>query len=203
MWSWFKRPKLQPNTTRSCEMTQVDNFLKTIDKLFEETMQDKLEVPDETWIKLQQIAKQKEMELNDIELRTNTGKVLVNLDDENAWDKVAEYLEIDDVKDAPTRTLAPVSVAKAVVEPQANMQKITIIGKMGAELPGEDELKQILSANLKPLGVDVDAVTVKKNAENVEVELTTTAKESVKDDDIKKAIMTNTDKIMQISNIVI
>lgn len=184
-------------------MTQVDNFLKTIDKLFEETMQDKLEVPDETWIKLQQIAKQKEMELNDIELRTNTGKVLVNLDDENAWDKVAEYLEIDDVKDAPTRTLAPVSVAKAVVEPQANMQKITIIGKMGAELPGEDELKQILSANLKPLGVDVDAVTVKKNAENVEVELTTTAKESVKDDDIKKAIMTNTDKIMQISNIVI
>ena len=184
----------------------IQHIIESVDKLFEAdipTLQGKLELRDDTWARLQQLAQTKGMELNNIALKTTTGKTLVTMQDADPWSAITEYLELEDIKDSPPRALQPFNIDKAIKNPQANLKKITIVGKMGDELPNQDELRQILAANLKPIKVDVESVTVTKEAANVTILVTATADATAKDDDIKKIIQTNVDKILPITNIII
>lgn len=180
-------------------------IFEKIDRLFEAdiaTLQTLLEIPDEAWIRLQELAKSKNFELSGTELKTSDGKTLVTTTDENAWDSIVRYLEIEDIKDEPTRTLTPEIINKAVHEPSAALKQITIVGT-AEELPAEDQVKEILAANLKPLKIDVESAKVSKDAGAVTIEANVTSSEIVKDEDVKKAISTNFDKVMKINNIII
>lgn len=183
----------------------LNQVLESLDKLFEDdvvTLQSMLEIPDAAWLRLQVLAKTKNFELSGTELKTTDGKTLVTIQDENAWDNIIKYLEIEDIKDTPTRTLTPEDINKAVHEPSASLKQITIVGT-AEELPAEDQVKEILSANLKPLNIEVESVKVSKDAGTVTIDASVTSTDIVKDEDVRKAISTNFDKVMTINNIII
>lgn len=183
---------------------KIDYIIESLNRLFEDarSLKDLLELEDAAWESLKSQADRKGFTLTDQNLMTKDGKVVVTIEDEDAWQKITDYLDIEDLKNEPRRNVTPVNVVKSVINPSASLKKIIITGT-AQDLPVEEEVQEILNANIKSLGAEVSNVTVSKDTGTVTLQADVINSEEVKDEDLKKAIATNFDKVMKINTIAI
>lgn len=181
------------------------NLQERIDRLFEEveTFPELLEINHDVWERLQEIASTKNYILTDVELRTDDGKTLVTLDTPDNWQQLLVYLDLEDLKDEPLRDLDLSRLGKMKAYPEATMRRIIISATLGdGELPSEDQIKEILTANLAPIKGRIHGkVEVIKQNEAVTVKANILTKDDVEDSEITDLLKTNLDKVMTISNI--
>jgi hypothetical protein len=151
-----------------------------------------------------QIARAKGFILEYDSLRTKDGKTLVTLDSPDSWKQLMTYLELENLADAPIRELTPDKLQQATVHPQAIMKQVMINATMGADgiLPTEQEIKEILTANLKPIKGDIqgNVQVIKQNA-NIIVKCNVIFTQQVENADIERTLKTNLDKILTITNL--
>jgi hypothetical protein len=186
-------------------MVKTMNLQERIDRLFEEveTFPELLEINHDVWERLQEIASTKNYILTDVELRTDDGKTLVTLDTPDNWQQLLVYLDLEDLKDEPLRDLDLSRLGKMKAYPEATMRRIIISATLGdGELPSEDQIKEILTANLAPIKGRIHGkVEVIKQNEAVTVKANILTKDDVEDSEITDLLKTNLDKVMTISNI--
>ena len=195
-----------------------DKFKKDFKKLVKETLiresepksfAELFEIGPDIFNKIQLIAVDKDLVLSDFELKTPEpdNRILIDLNSENAWEQLMTYLEMEELKDKPTRTLTVDDIEKASKEESTEGTKqIDIIAGTGAgEVPSEQEMAQILAANLKVInGTLVGKPEVQKLEDKIVVKFRSAFDDpNVTPDEIKKNIGSNLDKIIQIQDIVI
>jgi hypothetical protein len=178
-------------------------YYKTLHKIFEaRTFQEFFEINHEVWLRIQAIAKTKGYLLTDYELRTQDGKTLVDLNSDDSWNQLLTLLGLEDLKDEPIRSININRFSTLKAYPKSNIYKIKIEGDLGAEeLPDEDQIKEILTANLAPIDGRIQGkVKVTKQDANIIIVFNAVTKEE-EDDEIKKYIQTNFDKIVTVKNV--
>ena len=181
------------------------NLIDKINLILEraETFPEMLEISDDVWQALTQVAQNKGFILEDDTLRTVDGKTLVTLDTEDSWQQLMTYLELENLVDTPIRELTIDKIRQAQTHPEAIMKQVTINATMGADgiLPTEQELKEILTANLKPIkgSVQGNIQVIKQNA-SIAVKFNVVSPQ-IENSEIERVLKTNLDKILQITNL--
>ena len=176
-------------------------YYKTLHKIFEaRSFQEFFEIQPDVWRRIQEIAKSKNYILTDFELRTQDGKTLVDISSDDSWNQLLTLLGLEDLKDEPIRSLNINQFSKMKAYPKSNIYKIKIDGDLGAEeLPDEDQIREILTANLAPINGKIQGkvqVTKQDNSVFIIFDAVTNSDE----DDLKKYIRTNFDKIVKVKN---
>lgn len=179
---------------------RYDDNLK---KIFEaRSFEEFFEINHDVWKRMQEIARTKGYLLTDYELRTQDGKTLVDINSDDSWGQLLTLLGLEDLKDEPIRSLNINQFSKMKAYPKSNIFKIKIEGDLGAgELPDGDQIKEILTANLAPIDGRIQGkVKVTKQDASVFIVFDAVTKEQ-DEQEVKKVIATNFDKILQIKNI--
>ena len=177
-------------------------YIKNLDKIFESrSFPEFFEINHEVWQRIQAIARSKNYLLTDYELRTQDGKTLVDLSSDDSWNQLLTLLGLEDMKDMPIRSLNINQFSKMKAYPKSSIYKIKIEGDLGAEeLPDEDQIKEILTANLAPLNGKIQGkVQITKQDANVFIAFDVITNSD--EEDVKKYISTNFDKILSIKNV--
>ena len=193
-----------------------EKFSKEFKKILSETLfneeeagsfVEKFEISPEVFKAFQQIAREKDLVLSDFELKTPDNRVLVDLSTEDAFEQILTYLELEYLKDSPTRTITINDVMRANKEEKtSNTKNIQIIASAGAgEIPTSEEFQRIIAANLKVLqGTLAGKAEVIKAEDKIVARFMAAFEDpNVTDEEIKKNIGTNLDKIFQIEDIVV
>jgi len=177
-------------------------YTKNLDKIFEvRTFPEFFEINHEVWKRIQAIAKTKGYLLTDFELRTQDGKTLVDISSDDSWNQLLTLLGLEDLKDEPIRSININRFSKMKAYPKSSIYKIKIEGDLGAEeLPDENQIKEILTANLAPINGKIQGkVQVTKQDANVFILFNAVTNSN--EEDVKKFLRTNLDKILKIKNI--
>ena len=177
-------------------------YYKTLHKIFEaRSFQEFFEIQQDVWRRIQEIAKSKNYILTDYELRTQDGKTLIDMNSDDSWNQLLILLGLEDLKDEPIRSININRFSKIKAYPKSSIYKIKIEGDLGAEeLPDEDQIKEILTANLAPLDGKIQGkVQITKQDANVFIAFDAVTNSD--EEDVKKYISTNFDKILSIKNI--
>jgi len=178
-------------------------YIKNLDKIFEaRSFEEFFEINHEVWERIQSIARTKGYILTDYELRTQDGKTLVDLSSDDSWSQLLTLLGLEDMKDMPIRSLNINQFSKIKAYPKSNIYKIKIEGDLGAEeLPDEDQIREILTANLAPIDGRIQGkVEVTKQDAGVFITFDAVTKVD-EEEEIKKYIQTNFDKIITVKNV--
>jgi len=177
-------------------------YIKNLDKIFESrSFPEFFEINHEVWQRIQAIARSKNYLLTDYELRTQDGKTLVDLSSDDSWNQLLTLLGLEDMKDMPIRSLNINQFSKMKAYPKSSIYKIKIEGDLGAEeLPDEDQIREILTANLAPIDGRIQGkVQVTKQDSSVFIMFDAVTKTD--EEEIKKYIQTNFDKIVTVKNV--
>ena len=193
-----------------------EKFSKEFKKILSETLfneeeassfVEKFEISPEVFKAFQQIAREKDLVLSDFELKTPDNRVLVDLSTEGAFEQILTYLELEYLKDSPTRTITINDVVRASKEEKtSNTKNIQIIASSGGgEIPTSEEFQRIIAANLKVLqGTLAGRAEVIKAEDKIVARFIAAFEDpNITDEEIKKNIGTNLDKIFQIEDIVV
>ena len=168
---------------------------------------EKFEVNKEVFAKLQELARERDLILSDFELKTPDNRVLVDMSTENAWEQIVTYLELEDLKESPTRTLTINDIMRASKEEHtSNTKNIQIVASSGAgEIPTTEEFQKIISANLSVLqGTLAGKPEIVKAEDKIIARFMAAFDDpNTTDEEIKKNIGTNLDKIFQIEDIIV
>jgi len=181
---------------------KIDRLLTLLEQ--GQTFPEYLEIPHDVWERLKGIARSKNFILSDIDFKTNDGKTLVTLDTEDSWQQLLTYLDLEDIKDYPTRELTLANLGQAKAFPQAEMKQVTITANLAAgELPADEEIREILTANLKPINARIQDLQVIKQGGNVIIKTNVVSDKGkeIQDSEIERLLKTNLDKIIKISDI--
>ena len=177
-------------------------ILKILNYIFESrSFPEFFEINHDVWERIKQIAKTKGFLLTDFELRTQDGKTLVDINSDDSWQQLLTLLGLEDLKDEPIRNIDITRFSKIKAYPHSNIYQIKIEGDLGAEeLPDEDQIKEILTANLAPIDGHIQGkVKVTKQDSNVIIVFNAVTK--AEEDEIKKYIITNFDKIVTVKDV--
>jgi len=189
-----------------------DNFKKILkETLFSEAEAknfiDKFEVSSEVFAELQRLAKDRDLMLSDFELKTPDNRVLVDMATENAWEQIVTYLELEDLKESPTRQITVNDVRRASKEEHtSNTKNIQIVASAGAgEIPTTEEFQKIIASNLAVLdGTLAGKPEIVKAEDKIIARFMAAFDDpNTTDEEIKKNIGTNLDKIFQIEDIIV
>ena len=179
------------------------NIFEVLNKIFEQqkTFREFFEISPEVWQRMQEIAKVKGYTLTDYDLRTADGKTLVTVGTEDSWNQILTLLNLEDLKNQPIRNLNINKFSKTKAYPKSSMYKIKINGDLGdEELPDENQVKEIITANLSSIKGRVQGkVNIAKQDNNVFINFNATT--NAQEEDVKKSIATNFDKIIKIKDI--
>jgi len=180
----------------------MKKILKILSNIFEaKTFPEFFELDPAVWQRIQQYARTKDYILTDTELRTSSGKTLVTINSEDSWNQILTLLELEDLKNMPIRKVNINSFSRMKAYPSSGQYNVKIQGDIGdQELPSEDEVKEILTANLAQVKGKIHGepeIIKQDNSVTINFSVVTNAEE----DEIKQAIQTNFDKILQIKNI--
>jgi len=180
----------------------MKNIFNRLDRVFEaKSFQEFFELDHKVWERMKQIARTKNYILSDYDLRTSDGKTLVTLDTDDSWAQILTYLGIEDLEQEPVRDISLSKFSKIKAYPKSNMNKVRIEGSLGAEeLPTDDQIIEILTANLKAVeGRVQDKPKITKTDDAVIIDFNVVSKAD--EDEIKRILQTNFDKILKIRNI--
>jgi len=181
-------------------------ILEKVFGLFEEEDQDLksfLEVPDIIWSYLEKLAAKKQLVLSPYELKTADGKTLVDMETPDQWAQLLTYLDLESIKDSPTRSLTVNDIEQAQKGETKMFKEVMIIGAMGdKDMPDAQQIKDILSSNLKVIKIDViGEPSVIKTADKFSVEFKISGGENIPNSEIQGHIQQNLDKIFTITSI--
>ena len=181
-------------------------LLEKIDHLFEAEYTDfptYLEIEPHVWNKLQDIARQKNYNLTDIELRSEDNKILVDMETDDAWNQILTYLDLDDLKGKPIRDLTIDDLKRTVTSPEASQNSVTISGTLGDEdLTTDDEVAEIIDANLKVNKAELQgSPDITKAGNQFAIRFNFTKPDEIELDDIKRNNTQNLDKIFNITDV--
>ena len=182
----------------------MNKILRRLNNIFEaegKTFPEFFELDPAVWQRIQQYAKSKDYTLTDTELRTASGQTLVTINSEDSWNQILTLLELEDLKNVPIRKVNINSFSKMKAYPSSTQYKVKIQGDIGdQELPSEDEVKEILTANLVQVKGKIQGepqITKQDSTVAINFNVVTNAAE----DDVKQAIQMNFDKVVRIKNI--